>query len=434
MEGYNSELKEAINKEIKIIRELGKLFKDAERKSPEEKTMINSHASKLTEVLRITSDEVSSILEDMSVVKPLSINVDEPKIKIITPAKTTTYAVKNDESAKKKPVSDKLSEIEIMTLKRLKRKKKSVMQKKIKKPSKYVAISSRMFGKQAASLSKKDLFLTLKRDLVKAHLEFIPENYISAILFTTFLVFVISFIAVIFLLFLNIGIDYPFITKVAEGLGARFLKVFWVFLVFPIATSIIMYFYPSMEKKYIENKINQELPFATIHMSAISGALVEPSKVFSIIISTKEYPYLERELTKLINEINVYGYDLVTALRNVSFNCPSARLAELLNGIGTTITSGGSLQDFFDKRSQSLLLEYRLERESYTKTAETFMDIYISLVIAAPMILMLLLIMMRVSGLGVTLSTSMITLVIVLGVAMINAIFLMFLQLKQPQA
>ena len=119
-------------------------------------------------------------------------------------------------------------------------------------------------------------------------------------------------------------------------------------------------------------------------------------------------------------------------MKNIGFNNPSKKLAELLNGIAITINSGGSLQDFFDKRAQSLLFDYRIEREKYTKTAETFMDIYISLVIAAPMILMLLLIMMRVSGLGISLSTSMLTLVMVLGVVMINIIFLTFLQLKQP--
>ena len=193
-----------------------------------------------------------------------------------------------------------------------------------------------------------------------------------------------------------------------------------------------MYFYPSMERKSNEDRINQELPFATIHMSAISGSMIEPSKIFSIIISTGEYPYLKREFTKLLNEINVYGLDLVSALRNSALNSPSKKLSELFNGLATTINSGGNLTEFFDKRAQTLLFDYRLEREKYTRTAETFMDIYISLVIAAPMILMLLLMMIKISGLGISLSTSMITLIMVLGVSIINILFLTFLHLKQP--
>lgn len=80
-----------------------------------------------------------------------------------------------------------------------------------------------------------------------------------------------------------------------------------------------------------------------------------------------------------------------------------------------------------------MLLEYRLEREKYTKSAETFMDIYISIVIAAPMILLLLLVMISVSGIQIGLGISQLSIVIVGAVALINLIFLAFLQLKQPK-
>ena len=159
--------------------------------------------------------------------------------------------------------------------------------------------------------------------------------------------------------------------------------------------------------------------------------MIDPSKIFSIIITTHEYPYLEKEFKKLINKINVYGYDLVSALRNSAYNTPSKKLSELLNGLATTINSGGYLPEFFDKRSQTLLFENRLEQEKKNKAAETFMDIYISLVIAAPMILMILLMMMKISGLGISMSTSMITIIMVIAVSLLNLVFLAFLQLKK---
>ena len=134
-----------------------------------------------------------------------------------------------------------------------------------------------------------------------------------------------------------------------------------------------------------------------------------------------------------MNEINVLGHDLITALRHSAFNSPSDKLAELFNGLATTLTSGGNLPLFFDKRAQSLLFEYRIEKEKYTKTAETFMDIYISVVIAAPMLMMLLLIMMSISGIGFSLSVPMITIIVVSSVSLINLIFLVFLHLNQKK-
>ncbi len=130
--------------------------------------------------------------------------------------------------------------------------------------------------------------------------------------------------------------------------------------------------------------------------------------------------------------MNVLGHDLITSLRNVAFKSPSKKLGELLNGLATTITSGGNLPEFFNKRAESYLFDYKLEREKYTKMAETFMDIYISVVIAAPMILMLLLMMMKISGFGIPLSTSAITIIMILGVCVVNIGFLTFLSLRQP--
>jgi len=321
--------------------------------------------------------------------------------------------------------------MEKKTIKRLKKTRSEVLHKKTKKPSKYVAFANKIFWKQSLKLSKKPLFINFKRNLVKANMDFVPTSYISVMFLSTLIAAIIGFFIFMFFVFFNIGIDFPIITMAKEAFFPRFLKIFWIVIVAPLLTFISVYVYPSAEKSYIENKINQEIPFATIHMSAISQSMLEPSKIFSIIISTGEYPFLKREFTKIINQVNVYGYDLVTALRNVAFYSPSQKLSELLNGLATTINSGGILPEFFDKRAQSLLFEYRVDREKSTKSAETFMDIYISLVIAAPMILMLLLIMMRISGLGVPISTSMITLIMILGVSTINALFLIFLQLKQ---
>ena len=104
-----------------------------------------------------------------------------------------------------------------------------------------------------------------------------------------------------------------------------------------------MYFYPTLEKGSLAGKINQELPFATINMAAISGSLVDPTKIFSIIILTKEYPAIEKEFIKIINGINIHGYDLITVLRNSAYNSPSKKLADMFNGLATTINSGGDL-------------------------------------------------------------------------------------------
>ncbi|MEM3092003.1 MAG: type II secretion system F family protein [Candidatus Pacearchaeota archaeon] len=455
MEDKNRPIRELgnnISETKKIANEINSLLRELKKvRNEDEKRLISTQIENLRKNLRETSKKTLESIEKISLYKPLpksppieSSPFDEEEI-IQTPQKTTQIQeqtpaqsnIQNKSEIKVQQKSEKLelTPLERISFKKIKKEKTKVIEniKKQKKPSRYVNLANKYFYKLSDSLVKKGKFQNLGRDIVKSNMDFILPTYVSVIFFSTFLAFFVSIIITIFFLFFNISSLPPFLIPVNESLLTRFLKIFWIILILPASTFLFSYFYPSLEKKAIENKINQELPFATIHMSSITGSMVDPSKIFKIIIETKEYPNLEKEFIKLQNEINVYGYDLVTALRNRSFNSPSRKLSELYNGLITTITSGGNIPDFFEKRAQTLLFEHRLDMERQAKTAETFMDIYISVVIAAPMILMLLLIMMRISGFGISLSPLMITLIMVLSVTMVNIMFLTFLHLKQPK-
>ncbi len=425
-------IRETIFKERKIMKELnslvnynsllGYLKNEGEK---QEKDMIEKQIEKLKESLRKVNDE---LLENLNWT-----TIQTPLIRAVPKSEgTKKFTDKEDKLAAKK-YKEEISELDKEILKRLKKKRGKIVEKKEKKPSAYIKAANNFFAVFVKSLIKEKKIIRLEKDLIKSNLGYTSITYISILILTTILSVIIAIFMFSFFLLFDIGSQLPIVTRATEGIGIRFLKVFWILFAVPIGTFLFMYLYPSLERKSLENKINQELPFATIHMSAISGSMIEPTKVFSIISSTKEYPYLEKEFNKLLNEINVYGYDIVSALKNLATNCPSQKLAELFNGLATTITSGGGLYEFFEKRSQTMIFEYRLDKEKRTKTAETFMDIYISVVIAAPMILMLLLMMMKISGVGVAMSTPVITLLIVGGVSLINIMFLVFLQVKQPE-
>ncbi|MDP3966616.1 MAG: type II secretion system F family protein [archaeon] len=326
-------------------------------------------------------------------------------------------------------------ELENETVKRMKEKAKKkeeeARKKKKEDTSYYTKISSRFFSKVSLKLLSKDSFSKMEDHLIKANLNYTPVGYVSIILMTTFLSIFIAGFIFFFFLFFNFTATLPIISRAPEAIDVRFLKVFWVLIVIPVLTFFLMYIYPSLEKESTSNAIDAEMPFATISMAAISGSMMSPSRIFEILISTEEYPALKKEFTKMINEINIYGYDLVSALKNTSKNSASKRLSELLNGLATTITSGGDLSEFFDERAETLLFNYRIAQEKASRTAEAVMDIYISLLIAAPMILMLLLIIMKISVLGIAMSFLAISLIIILVVTVVNVLFLAFLQMRR---
>ncbi|MCW8966506.1 MAG: type II secretion system F family protein [Candidatus Pacearchaeota archaeon] len=424
------EFKGIISRQIQILKEINFLFEKLENiENKEEKKIINKQIESLEDIFKKTNEQIPNTINKINLPTPLTKEISTKEIKqAIIPEMNKEEL---EQISTPEPVKLEFTPLEKETLRRLRKSGRKVVKEKQKTASNYVKISNKFFSKIADKILTQKSLKSFSSSLIKANMHFLPKNYLSVVLFTTLLSLLVASGLFIFFLFFNISPQLPIITSSNEDISTRFMKVFWMIFVIPITTFIFAYLYPSLEAKSAGNRIDQELPFAAIHMASISGSLVDPSKIFSIILTTKEYPHIEKEFIKLLNQINLLGYDLVTALRNSAINSPSRKLSEMFNGIATTINSGGNLEEFFSKRAEGLLFEYRIEREKRTRSAETFMDIYISVVIAAPMILMLLLMMMKVSGLGLQLSAGMITLIMVLGITVVNAAFLTFLHLKQ---
>jgi len=473
-ENFFSDLIESlVEKEKSAVKEMKRLYdKKQKSENKEEKKRVDNQIGSIKEYLNKSNSLIPKIVDrafqfDPETGKPIKEKRDELKKKIEKVSKEEidegsgseverSIVMKGEEEDKgkkkeenkgktiwdilsgKSELEREITELERLTIKRLlkaeekeEEKRKEKEAKKAEDEKSYLKTASKVFSKSSKNMVDNGMFSDLGDDLIKANMNYTAHGYLSIILFNTLIALIVAVVFTGFFLFFNVSTNPPFITNVGEPLFSRLPKVAWMPIVFPLVVFFFSYFYPRLERKSVANQIDSELPFATINMSAISGSMIDPSQIFKIIIATGEYPALQKEFTKLMNQINIYGYDFVSALRNSAENTPSEKLAELYGGLANTITSGGDLSAFFDKRSENLLFEHKMQREKSTKTAETFMDIYISVVIAAPMVLMLILIMMKISGLGLSLSTQMITIIMVLGVGAINIGFLVFLHLKQ---
>jgi flagellar protein FlaJ len=411
--------------------------------NPEEKKLLNEAIYSLGKQLKILNNSIPNLIENIGFYQKL------PNAQNKTPEKNEKklIQVSYNRVDKKEKVSlaisdeDKKDFLENLSKSNLsinQLKRKYGIQKPIAtfgKSSGYARMSNYFFRKISNKLVSKGYFNSLNGDLRKMNSPFIVSTYVSMILFSVLLTAIFALFLFILLLFFNLSLLFPFLSITEQPILTRFINFFWIIFAIPLGMGTIMYFYPSSEGKSLGARIDQELAFVTIHMSAIATSGVEPTSIFKVILKSGEYKNTNMELTKLINLVNFHGKDLVTALRIVSKSSPSQKLKELLDGMATTFTSGGNLKDFLSKHSETLLFDYKLEREKYTKTSETFMDIYISIVIAAPMIFIMLFVIMGSTGVLSTfigLGTEALNLLIIMAIVTINVGFLIFLKLKQP--
>lgn len=426
-------LRQNINEEREIATEIVLFSNQVFYSAGKEKEMLSQTIDALAGMLSIINNSVAYMIENISPIKRLKEGEEEVKglVSLSYGKGGLEKSVTISESDRKKF----LEELRLLdfSLKRIKKEPfaRQIAFKEFKKPSSYARISNKLFSQMANKLVEKRYFNSLNSDLRKANMPFIVNTYVAIILFSTFLSLIFSVILFAVLIFFKLSINPPSLIS-TEFSSARVARNLLVFLVVPALTFFSFYYYPYTERESIGKRVNQELPFVVIHMSAIAGSGIEPTQIFKIIALGKEYPYMKQELKKVMNQVNFFGYDLVNALKNSAKSAPSEKLAELFNGLASTISSGGSLTEFLDKRAETLLFDYKLERDKSTKMAESFMDIYISVVIAAPMIMMLLMILMSSGIVSLGLGVDAITLIIISIVTLVNIVFLVFLRLRQP--
>jgi len=426
------ELKKNLDTEVNILREIASYIGRHDSAKEDEKKLLEGAIKSLVEGMKIINANVPELLKDVTVAQRLSKKKDN-KFEVI---KYTWVGSGVEVVLKSKDKSRFLRELNISDkfVKKLKVKDNDEKDKyaEFKASRGYLKLANKLFLSTARKTVMKGTFRDLGVSLRKANLDLLFESYVAMIYLTVLVSFVLAFFVGAFFVFFGIVSVWPFIELRSGGYLGMLGKLFWIPIATPLLTFLVLYFYPSTEKKSIGGRIDQELPFAVIHMSAITGSGIEPSEIFKIIGLSREYPFLRKEVRKVLNQLNLYGYDLTTALTNAAKTAPSEKLAELFSGLATSITSGVNLSDFFEKRAETLLLSYRLEREKYTKLVETFLDIYISIVIAAPMVFLLLIIMMAISGMNVGFGPVQISILAVSIISVLNIIFLVFLQLRQP--
>lgn len=269
-----------------------------------------------------------------------------------------------------------------------------------------------------------NFFMKLYNSLKISGMKYLSKTYVSMIFFTSILV---SF----WILMLSFLMQFRF------GVGlinAALRSVVFAFIAF-IITFFIVYYYPNSVAGSKRKKIKADLPFVIIHMATVAGSGAQPIAMFNLVLSSGEYKGLEDEIKKIINYVNLYGYDLSTAMRVVSMTTPSPEFKELLTGITATIESGGDIKAYLKGKADSAVSTYITDRKKYVEGLGAYSDIYTGLAIAAPLLFMVTLAIINTMGgkLGPLSVKTISSFGVYGGIPLLNVLFIVFLEIIKPE-
>lgn len=267
-------------------------------------------------------------------------------------------------------------------------------------------------------------FKTLYDNLRLANITLLSNTYVNIMLLGTI---VVSALASLFFFGFFLFTNNPLFMIIPKTIIMAIITGGVTFLIF--------YLYPQMKITGRRASIDTNLPFAINHISAVAGSGVPPTKMFRLIMESKEYGEIAVEIEKIVEYVELFGYDLLTAIRTVALTTPSVPFKEFLEGMVSTIESGGDINIYLKEKTSEAMLNYELDRQKYTETIATYSDVYTGIMIAAPLFFIVALSL--VGMLGGKVAGLEVNFLIVVGayvvIPALNIVFLIFLELTQPK-
>ncbi len=303
--------------------------------------------------------------------------------------------------------------------------KKKKLSKKEKHPKDFTIFkiaSVRLFGHIIDDVCIR-YFESLKKPFNSADMQMMFRTYL-AIMFS---IMSLTFIGALF-------VTLIYLVIVPMALWCVILALLAVPLAATASVFLYMYIYPSIKTNRRKASIEANLPFAVNHMAAVAESGATPYSTFKVLAQFKEYGEISEEAEKIVRNMDLFGLDEISALRDVIGKAPSKDFKEFLEGLLTTIQTGGSLKRYLRSESREAMLNYRTTREKYTQMVSIYADLYTALLIAAPLVMIAILAILNV--IGGTVFGLPIDLLIRLGiyvvVPLLNVLFLAFLFMTQP--
>ncbi|MEM5829784.1 MAG: type II secretion system F family protein [Candidatus Aenigmatarchaeota archaeon] len=219
-----------------------------------------------------------------------------------------------------------------------------------------------------------EFFSILKENLSKADIKISHRTYASLVIFFSLVTFILSFI-----------VSFVALSIIQLQILLRILYSFFCSFLIAVVTLIVFIFYPSQRAERRKKDIEANLPFALTHMGAIAESGIPPYVVFRLLANFKEYGEISGEMRKIVKNIDEFGIDPLTAIKECANRSPSDQFKQVLLGFATTIEAGGNVKTFLKTMGEQALFEWRMKREKFIQQLTTVAEFYTGILIAAPL-------------------------------------------------
>jgi flagellar protein FlaJ len=137
-------------------------------------------------------------------------------------------------------------------------------------------------------------------------------------------------------------------------------------------------------------KIDSILTVTIGYFATMASADIPVDIIFRDLGESRQYGEVSREARSIWLRTSVFGQDIMSSIREAAKNSPSQRFADFLQGIITSVNSGGDLKSYFTSKAQQFQEELRSRIRQNSDSMGILAESFVTVGVAFPLILMII--------------------------------------------
>ncbi|HEX3002192.1 MAG TPA: type II secretion system F family protein, partial [Methanoregula sp.] len=161
-------------------------------------------------------------------------------------------------------------------------------------------------------------------------------------------------------------------------------------------------YYPQIIARGRKNRIDLDLPYAISYMQALSTTMPPFGIIRKVYEEQDMFGTIAQEFGMIVRDVELFGDDLNTAMKNLQHTTPSTNLRDFLNDLSIVFDSGGNVTTYLGAKTEFYRDQAKQELELVLKTIEIMAEVYVTAFVAGPIALIIMIVAQ-----GMTSSTGM---------------------------
>ncbi|NPE28112.1 type II secretion system F family protein [Methanococcoides sp. SA1] len=151
-----------------------------------------------------------------------------------------------------------------------------------------------------------------------------------------------------------------------------------------------------------QSYIDQSLPHAVAYMYALtkSGGVTVHDAFRSLSEHSHVYGLAADEFGYIVRDMDYFGMDVLSAIRNCSSTTSSTNLKAFLDGILFVISSGGDLNSYLRSKTDQFHLDATKQQKTFLELLGVLAEAYVAVFVVGPIFMIIILVVFGFMGSG----------------------------------